>query len=322
MTGTCLAVMYHYVRDSGATDFPGIRALSPSQFSAQLDWLQSRYTIVGVDMVEAALAGGEALPANAAMLTFDDGFVDHYEAVFPELARRRLSGVFFISQVACSPSPRLLSVHKAQFLLARLGAEAFGRAVLSECGVVSAAPQAGRRSVFGADRWEAADDRAVKQLINYELPFDEAERILGLLFERHLGSSAALAERLYLNEPMVRAMAAQGMVFGYHTRTHRMLSRLTADEQRDELAPGVEWLRDLTGQRSVPFCYPWGGVQTYTQETVRLLDTLGYSLAFNTERRQLDVSVDARFELPRLDTRDLPPYADAEAITAAGTDEA
>jgi peptidoglycan/xylan/chitin deacetylase (PgdA/CDA1 family) len=313
--------MYHYVRDSAATAFPGIRALTPQQFSEQLDWLQSRHTIVDVDRLAAALGSGRPLPANAAVLTFDDGFVDHFEAVCPELVKRGLSGVFFLSQVACSPSPRLLGVHKAQFLLARLGAEAFGRAVLGECGVASV-PPAGRLPVFGAERWEAADDRAVKQLINYELPFEEADRILDLLFARHVGAAPALAERLYLNQAMIRAMARQGMVFGYHTRTHRMLSRLTTDEQRDELSSGVEWIRGLTGQVTVPFCYPWGGIQTYTADTVRLLESLGYSLAFNTERRELDVSVDGRYELPRLDTRDLPPHLDAQPVAAMQRDDA
>lgn len=320
MSRTCLAVMYHYVRDSVATEFPGIRALAPSLFAQQLDWLQSRYALIDLATLEAALAGA-ALPDNAAVLTFDDGFVDHYDLVFPELASRGLSGVFFLSGIACQPEPRLLGVHKTQFLLAQLGAEAFGRAVLAECEAVQTVPDA-RSSVFGADRWEAADDRAIKQLINVELPFDEAERVLDVLFERHVAPRAQFARRLYLGEPMIREMAAGGMVFGYHTRTHRMLSRLSPAEQAEELAGGVAWIRRLTGQDRVPFCYPWGGAQTYTRDTVRLLGDLGYSVAFNTVRRRVDVGVDGRFELPRFDTRDLPPYTSGEADPAMTRDEA
>ena len=118
MSRTCLAVMYHYVRDSVATGYPGIRALAPSLFAQQLDWLQSRYTLIDMATLDAALDGAP-LPADAALLTFDDGFVDHYEMVFPELASRGLSGVFFLSGIACQPEPRLLGVHKTQFLLAQ-----------------------------------------------------------------------------------------------------------------------------------------------------------------------------------------------------------
>jgi hypothetical protein len=92
-----------------------------------------------------------------------------------------------------------------------------------------------------------------------------------------------------------------------------MLSRLDARAQRDEIAPGTAWIAGLTGQARVSFCYPWGGPQTYTPETVGILAESGYSLAFNTVRRRLQVGVDGPFELPRLDTRDLPPYTDGEA---------
>jgi peptidoglycan/xylan/chitin deacetylase (PgdA/CDA1 family) len=105
-------------------------------------------------------------------------------------------------------------------------------------------------------------------------------------------------------------MAAGGMSFGYHTRSHRMLARLSLNDQRTELADGVRWLRSLTGHRTVSFCYPWGGPGTYTGDTLRLLAETGYSVGFNTERRVADLGIDGRFELPRYDTRDLPPYVD------------
>jgi peptidoglycan/xylan/chitin deacetylase (PgdA/CDA1 family) len=315
--------MYHYVRDSVATAFPSIRALPPALFEAQLDWLEREYRLVTLAEVEAALDGGP-LPANAALLTFDDGFTDHHATVLPILQRRRLSGVFFLAHDACGAAPRVLGVHKTQFLLARLGPEAFAREVLDECEPALAATSGAHRTrVSGADRWERADERAIKDLLNYELPFEEADRVLDALFERHIGSDRAFARELYLGEAMVAAMSAAGMTFGYHTRSHRMLSRLTVTEQEEELSDGVAWIRDLTGQRSVPFCYPWGGPKTYTRATLAVLQRAGYSVAFNTVRRRIEIGRDARFELPRLDTRDLPPYTDAAPAaepTASGED--
>jgi peptidoglycan/xylan/chitin deacetylase (PgdA/CDA1 family) len=308
---SCLVVMYHYVRDTADTPFPAIRALPVDLFSRQLDWLESGYAVITADEIEQTLDRGGSLPVNASLLTFDDGFVDHFAAVYPRLRARGLSGVFFLTEDACCDHPRLLGVHKTHFLMAQLGAEAFGRAVLAECASAARA-ESGDRNVFGADAWEAADERAIKHLLNYQLPFGEADRVLDALFARHVGDAEAFARQLYLSAGMIREMSAGGMCFGYHTRSHRMLSRLSVAEQAAELENGVAWIRQLTGQARVPFCYPWGGAGTYTPDTVRLLGDLGYSVAFNTERRQVRLDSDPRFELPRLDTRDLPPYTDGE----------
>ena len=319
---SCMVVMYHYVRDSSATGFPEIRALAPELFARQLDWLQEQYTAIDIQYLQAALDGRRELPSDAALLTFDDGFIDHFTTVFPLLRERGLSGTCFLAHDACGPSPRLLGVHKTHFLLAHLGAEAFGRAVLRESQAAGSMSATGR-SVFGNDRWDASDERAVRHLLNYELSFADADRVLEHLFAQHLGDSVAFARRLYLDEAKIREMAAGGITFGYHTRTHRMLSRLSPEEQRQELADGVQWIRVLTGQPSVPFCYPWGGPQTYTAETVRALEGLGYSLAFNTVRRRIRIGHDGRYELPRFDTRDLPPYTRGEedAMAAAMVEE-
>jgi len=310
VSGSCLVVMYHYVRDSASTSFPSIRSLSLESFERQLDWLQRDYDVIGVDRLEAALDGGEPLPGRAAMLTFDDGLADHYDHVLPALRRRGLSGVFFVSGDAFDASPRVLGVHKTHFLLAHLGAAALGRAVAEE---LEGAPMGGGAGdVFGADRWEHADERALKNLLNYEMPFEPATRVLDALFVRHIGDEAAFARRLYLSPAQATEMASAGMAFGYHTQGHRMLSRLTVAEQRHELAGGVERIRALTGQTTVSFCYPWGGPGTYTRDTVALLEEAGYSVAFNTVRRPLVIGVDGRFDLPRLDTRDLPPHTDGD----------
>jgi peptidoglycan/xylan/chitin deacetylase (PgdA/CDA1 family) len=316
IASSCMVVMYHYVRDSAATPFPAIRALPPALFEQQLEWIAREYRLIALEDLEAALDGGAPLPPNAALLTFDDGFVDHHAAALPILRARGVRGVFFLAHDACGPSPRVLGVHKTHFLLARLGPDAFARAVLQECEPALAAADGARTRVFGADRWEHADERAIKVLLNYELPFEEAERVLDALFARHIGAQEPFARDLYLREPMIAEMAAAGMTFGYHTRSHRMLSRLARGEQDAELRDGVAWIRGLTGQARVPFCYPWGGPKTYTNDTVRILERTGYSVAFNTVRRRIDIGRDGRFELPRLDTRDLPPYTGGEPALA------
>jgi peptidoglycan/xylan/chitin deacetylase (PgdA/CDA1 family) len=301
----CTVVFYHYVRDVEKTAFPGIRALSVADFGSQLDWLQSRFTIVDGPTFEEAIANGRGFDRPAALLTFDDGFVDHYQNVFPELRRRKLGGMFFLAGATLGEAPRLLNVHRAHFLLALLGPEALLAALRGELAEILEDGRDGGRP--GTYRYDENPDAVVKRLLNYELPFAVVDQVLEILFRRHLGDPVTFARQLYLSGEMIREMAAGGMTFGFHTETHRVLSRLDESEQRDELLRGVAQVRALTSQPAVPFCYPYGFSHTYNAATLAILAEAGYSVAFNTVRRAARVGVDTRFELPRFDTRDLPP---------------
>jgi peptidoglycan/xylan/chitin deacetylase (PgdA/CDA1 family) len=302
--GTCTILMYHYVRDTAASPFPGLMALAPAAFEAQLDWLAARYDLIGLEALEAAILEGRPLDRDAALLTFDDGFVDHYEVVLPRLRARGLAGVFFLAGAVMEPRPALLNVHATHFLVERLGAAAFAAAVRDR--LTTAHPGDAARWA-GIYRLEGGDDRAAKRLLNYEVPFDEADRILDALFREHVGDPEVFADSLYLSRRMVGEMAAAGMRFGFHTHRHRVLARLDAAGQAREVGGGVARIREWTGQDTVPFCYPYGRPVTYDATTLDLLAREGYSLGFTTVRRTVEPARVGRFEVPRFDTNDLPP---------------
>ena len=82
-------VMYHYVRDLPRTRYPRIKGRTIEEFEGQLDYIQQHYTVTTTRAVVEASRGGRPLPPNACLLTFDDGFLDHYTTVFPRLLRAR-----------------------------------------------------------------------------------------------------------------------------------------------------------------------------------------------------------------------------------------
>jgi len=301
----CTIVFYHYVRDVVRTEFPDIKALSPSAFAAQLDWLQMRFDVIDGPAFERAVQTGSSFNRPTALLTFDDGFVDHYDYVFPILRSRGLGGIFFLVGSTLGDRPTLANVHKTHFLLSRLGAERFARevgAALKGEGVSIAAAVDGREGIY---RYDEAPDVRIKRILNYEAPYPVADRVLSALFARHVGDSDMFARTLYLSSRQIREMARAGMTFGFHTESHPVLSRLTRDEQRDELRNGTRAIRDLTDQATVSFCYPFVFPHTYNTETLETLEEFGYSMAFNTVRREAIVGQEPRYELPRFDTRDV-----------------
>ena len=302
----CTIVFYHYVRDVERTPFPCIKALSVADFAAQVDWLQARFEIIDGATFERAVRARTGFDRPTALLTFDDGFVDHYEHCFPLLRSRGLSGIFFLAGATLGDRPALLNVHRTHFLLSQLGADRFAKevsAALEGEGVSVPPGRGGERE--GVYRYDEAPDVRIKRVLNYETPYAIADSVLSTLFERHVGERDAFARALYLTAAQVREMTQGGMTFGFHTETHPVLSRLDRERQRAELCDGPSVIRDLTGQHAVSFCYPYGFSHTYNADTLGVLEECGYTMAFNTVRREAVIEREQRYELPRFDTRDV-----------------
>jgi poly-beta-1,6-N-acetyl-D-glucosamine N-deacetylase len=82
---TYLVLCYHdVVKDVRAEPDPD--AVDLDQLVAQFSWLKENgYHPVAVDDILAAQAGRKALPEKAVLITFDDGYQNFYEKVFPLL---------------------------------------------------------------------------------------------------------------------------------------------------------------------------------------------------------------------------------------------
>lgn len=85
-------LMYHSVAPSGDP-----LTVSAIQLDAQLDYLsRAGFGTVSVREVLDAQDGHGKLPAHPIVLTFDDGFAEHYSTVLPLLQKRRQKATFFI----------------------------------------------------------------------------------------------------------------------------------------------------------------------------------------------------------------------------------
>lgn len=307
MRDDCIVVMYHYVADVEKTEFPALKALSISDFDSQLDWLQEHCDVITYSEFERRMNGGEPSSEKpAALLTFDDGVMHQYANAFPILKKRGLSAVFFVCDATVTETPAMLNVHRIHFLLAKLGAAAFTKAIGEALKHDWAVLQTFDRT--GLYPYDIQADSDIKRMLNYELPFDLADRVLQEVFEEVLGDEAAFAKDLYFSPAQMREMAEAGMTFGTHTDMHRVIARLTPAEQHEALRRGVGRIRSVTGQTDVPFCYPYGHRSTYTDDTIQILEETGHSSAFVVLSEPVHFKNARRYELPRFDTKDLPPF--------------
>lgn len=92
-------LMYHYVSDlpPDADHYRRDLTVTPDQFAAQMDYLvEAGYHTVTLTDLYLHLTESYPLPEKPIVLTFDDGYRDAYEVVFPMLLDRGLTGTFFV----------------------------------------------------------------------------------------------------------------------------------------------------------------------------------------------------------------------------------
>lgn len=91
----------------------------------------------------------------------------------------------------------------------------------------------------------------------------------------------------------IREMRAGGIRFGAHSHSHRILSRLSEDEQKEEIARSKSILEDRLGEPIEFFAYPNGQRPDFSLSTVRLVRMEGFrgacSTIWGTRNRVKDV---------------------------------
>lgn len=92
-------LMYHYISEppEDADKYREDLSVTPQAFREQLQYLADNgYTTVDLYDLILAVTRQKALPPKPVILTFDDGYLDHYTNAFPLLQEFGFKGTFFI----------------------------------------------------------------------------------------------------------------------------------------------------------------------------------------------------------------------------------
>ncbi len=314
-TAVVTLVMYHYVRPLQRTRFPAIKGLDLDLFREQLDYLQRHYQPISLDQLIAAARGDLVLPPRAVLLTFDDGYADHYQYVFPILVERRISASFFPPSQAVLER-RMLAVNKIHFTLAavldtgKLVADLEARLAQHDVTEILSI-EAYRQAHRVASRFDTADVAYLKRMLQFALPAPLRGEMIDHLFQRFVTcDETAFAEELYVTRDQLHVMVAAGMHVGSHGHRHVWLNHLTRAEQAADIDASLALL-DAIGipQENFTFCYPYGGRNA---DTLDLLKQRGCVAAITTEVDLARLTTVDMLQLPRLDTNDLPKNGVAE----------
>ena len=307
--GDLTTVMYHYVREIKNSRYPGIKGLEFDGFKRQLDYLGSQYEFISAEQLIAYITGeSEDFPEKACLLTFDDGYRDHFDFVFPELMKRKISGCFFPPARPVEENS-LLDVNAIHFILASatdtnrlfndlndgLRARDFSESFIEQH--ISRLAQPGR--------YDPAEIIYIKRMLQRELPFELRTEITRQLFEKYVEKSEAeFNKELYMTAAEIEELVRSGMYVGSHTYHHFWLNAVDADTQEQEIDRSLQFLTNVGAPtRNWIMCYPYGA---YNTDTLEILQRKSCVIGFATKVGSSSLDRQAALEMNRFDTNDFP----------------
>ena len=317
MKSEVTVVMYHYVRDLKNSRYPNIKGLDIEKFKKQIKFFKENYNFVRIeDLIEYYKNPKEKeLPDKAILLTFDDGYKDHYTYVLPILLENNIQGSFYIP-TKCFQDKKVLDVNKIHFILEScIGEE---ERILKEIEEYLEKNKDSRISLsyneyfkeYAVDsRFDTKEVIFIKRMLQVVLPEDYRKKLVDILFKKYVCtigdkiiSERTFCEELYLTPEQIRMMEKLGMHIGFHSHDHVWLNSLSKEEQEFQIKSSINYFKEIgIKTEKMTLSYPYGG---YNEESVELIKKYEIPLAFTTKVAIADLNKDKNYALPRLDTND------------------
>ncbi len=292
-----LNIMYHYVRPDNR-NYPFFKSINICTFRKQLDYFEKEYGFLSKKEYKSAVRSGNN--PKGVVLTFDDGFKDHFNYVLPELEARGLWGIFYISTGVYQKN-KLLGVHRVHYLKGKFGA----KLILDEAlkiinnDMLDHNTMADFSNEAYAESNYEQDERRLGRLFNYHVNYKYRDKILDQLMDNFFDEDALFKE-VYLSVNEVKGLILSDNIVGAHTVSHKVLSRLSYQDQFDEIKRSFDFIDEIFHQDYKSFCYPYGYKSSYNEDTLEVLSALGVDDAcvFDDQPQGNEV---CRFQLSRVD---------------------
>jgi peptidoglycan/xylan/chitin deacetylase (PgdA/CDA1 family) len=257
--------------------------------------LRKHWNPIGYQSI-TQLTADEPLPDNAVFISFDDGWRNNLTLAAPILAKYGIPATVFLTTDYIGTTGQLFW---ALEILERLIAMQDKPLPIGGQSFPLGPPESPLRT------------RIAEVLLSRikQFPVPDRQTVLTQMREiTNLNLSPKWKQELYefLSWNEVRELKRQGWTIGCHTKTHPILSMLSAEEQRTELQEAKAKIEAELGETCSTLAYPNGGADDYNEETVRIAAELGFQTAFTLENKRNDLPLNDLLRIHRICiTRDL-----------------
>ncbi len=239
----------------------------PEQFREQMQLIKQRFHPMRLSDVATAVEQGQALPKDAVVITFDDGYDDNYHVVFPILRELGIPATFFVSTGHIDSG----RPYAYDWLVHMILLTSATRLVLPELGMDVPLPpdRTSRRAIAGNVLYRMKELSALAQ----------AAMIERLEREWSMPSDHAPPDCRPMTWDQLREMHAAGFEIGSHGVHHWMLAKLPQDELDNEIRHSRDALERELGPAPLLMSYPVGSGRAFDQRVIDATRDAGYALA-------------------------------------------
>jgi peptidoglycan/xylan/chitin deacetylase (PgdA/CDA1 family) len=262
-------VNYHRIDDPYRKDFdsfkPNISA-TQANFKHQMDYLAKWFHVVSVRDLVQWLDGEKELPPYAALITFDDGYLDNYTSAYPILRQHNFPALIFLTTE-------------------HIGTDA---AFYWDMAAYCFHHTKKNQLIFPDGKTELWSnqqelDEVSKKWIELMKTYPQAEKSVYVQQLREtLGVSVpkGFFRKLMMNWDQVREMHRGGIEFGAHTMHHPILTRILLDQVRAEVEGSKSRIEKELGEPVLSFAYPNGQSSDLNNSVEKVIAESGIRAAF------------------------------------------
>ena len=262
-------INYHRIDDPYRNDFdsfqPNVSA-TPEDFDRQMDYLAQWFHMISTKDLVGWLDGHNELPRHAALITFDDGYLDNYTVAYPILRAHRFPALIFLTtEHIGTDAPFYWDLAAYCFQHTKNDRIAF--------------PNGKTECWFNPHERDEVGKHWIESLKS--LP--HAERLeyvqqLPLILE--VSVPEGFFKKLMMNWDQVREMQEGGIEFGAHTMTHPILTRISLDQVRMEVGGSKARIERELGEPCLSFAYPNGQASDVDDQIEKIVADTGIRAAF------------------------------------------
>lgn len=304
-------VAYHYVRKIKGSKYPNIKGIEYNTFKKQIKFFKKKFHILSVDEFIEILESkkNNISKKPAILLTFDDGYKDHYDFVFPTLISEKITGCFYPPVNIFKGE--ILDVNKIHYILEKFNdkkilLDEILNYLIDEFNI-HLNIELDKKFKLHSSKIPEFDDRKtmiIKKILNKDLSFKIRKATCDHFFKRYVDSNMeSFSRKLYISLENLKEMNDNNMHIGSHGVNHLLWATLNEQKQKNEFINSRKFFKkNFINVENFSVCYPWG---SYNSTSIKILKNqrVKFALTSNTGNINSKKKINS-YSLPRFDANE------------------